>query len=482
MERGNSIVVKPSQIIKPLFGLLLLSFPVSINAWRSSRSDEIDHLMAKLHEQGQFNGSIIVASGGKAVYRKAFGEADFQSHHRFTPETISNIGSVAKQFTAMTVMILAEQKKISYDDAVSKYIPELGGPLNGITIRQVLNHTSGIPDVGDLGIDHRGLTNHEVLNRLAKPDFIVSKPGEKYRYSNANYVLLAVVVERVSGRRFADFLADKILNPLGMHNTFVFDGSLHTRKFVAKAYDQFGNPDPVGDLITGSGGIYSTVDDLFKWDRALYAGRLVSQSALAEAFTPGTVTEGTSTYGFGWNIEQKEGRKFVWHQGAAGGYRALIERQLSENITVIILTNKGNSRRLQINDAILNILKGKPYELPKRSIAEAMYLLIIKDGLPAAIKSYQTLRATNDASYDFSESELNSLGYKLLYGDKKADSAIQVFKLNTIAYPKSSNVFDSLGEAYQVSGDKRLAIESYLKSVELDPTNLHAREMLKKLR
>ena len=283
--------MKPSQIIKPMCGLLLLTFPLSINAWRSSRSDEIEHLMSKLHEQGQFNGSIIVASGGKAVYRKAFGEADFQSHQRFTPETISNIGSVAKQFTAMTVMILAEQKKISYDDAVSKYLPELAGPLNGITIRQVLNHTSGIPDVGDLGIDHQGLTNDEVLHRLAKSDFIVSKPGEKYRYSNANYVLLAVVVERVSGRRFADFLADKILNPLGMHNTFVFDGSLHTRKFVAKAYDQFGNPDPVGDLITGSGGMYSTVDDLFKWDRALYAGRLVSQSTLAEAFTPGIVNE-----------------------------------------------------------------------------------------------------------------------------------------------------------------------------------------------
>jgi len=160
----------------------------------------------------------------------------------------------------------------------------------------------------------------------------------------------------------------------------------------------------------------------------------------------------------------------------------LIERQLSEKITVIILTNKGNSRRLQINDAILNILNDQPYELPKRSIAEAMYLIIIKDGLPAAIKSYQTLRATNDASYDFSESELNSLGYQLLYGDKKADSAIQVFKLNATAYPKSSNVFDSLGEAYQASGNKPLAIESYQKSVELDPTNLHAREMLKKLR
>jgi len=475
-------IVKPTQIVKRLCCLLLLAVPVGVYALRTGQSDEIEHLMATLHERGQFNGSIIVALDEKPIYRKAFGEADSQSHQRFTPETISNIGSVSKQFTAMTVMILAEQNKISYDEAVSKYIPELGGPLNGITIRHLLNHTSGIPDVGDLGIDHPRLTNDEVLHRLAKPDFIVSKPGEKYRYSNANYVLLAVVVERVSGRRFADFLADKILNPLGMRNTFVYDGSPHTRKSVATAYDQFGNPAPADDLMTGSSGIYSTVDDLFKWDQALDAGRLVRQSTLAEAFTPGTVKEGTSTYGFGWNIEQKDGRKFVWHQGAAGGYRALIERQLAEKITVIILTNKGNSKRLQINDAILSILKGKPYEFPKRSIAEAMYIAIGKEGLQAAIKSYQTLRAANDASYDFSESELNSLGYQLLYGDKKVDGAIQVFKLNTIAYPKSSNVFDSLGEAYQVSGNKPLAIESYQKAIELDPTNLHALEMLKKLR
>jgi len=472
--------VKPTQIIT--FSFLILALPASICALTSDQSGEIEQLMLTLHQRGQFNGSIIVAVDGKAIYRNAFGEADFQSQRKFTPETLSNIGSVSKQFTAMTVMILAEQNKISYDDPVSKYIPELAGPLHGITIRQLLNHTSGIPDVGDLGIDHPRLTNDEVLHRLARPDSTVAKPGDRYRYSNANYVLLAVAAERVSGRRFADFLADQILKPLGMQNTFVYDGSLPDGKPVAKAYDQFGKYAPADDLMTGAGGIYSTVDDLWKWDQALSAGRLVRSSTLAEAFKPGSVKEGTSTYGFGWNIEQKDGRNFAWHQGAAGGYRALIARQLGEELTVIILTNKGNSKRLQINDAILNILKGKPYEFPKRSIAEAMYLTIRKEGSPAAIKNYQALYAAHDAGYDFSESELNSLGYQLLYGDKKADEAIQFFKLNTIAYSKSSNAFDSLGEAYQVSGNKPLAIESYQKSVELDPTNLHARDMLKKLR
>src|SRR5205085_12294894 len=134
--------------------------------------------------------------------------------------------------------------------------------------------------------------------------------------------------------------------------------------------------------------------------------------------------------------------------GANGGYRALIERRLAEKITVIILTNKGNSKRLEIADAILNIINGKPYSLPKSSIAETMYVAITKQGIQAAIKSYESLRAANDATYDFGESELNALGYQLLNGDHKMSDAIEVFRLNTSAHPNSSNTFDSLGEAY----------------------------------
>ena len=473
--------MRPTQTINGLF-CLLLAFPLSVYSLQSDRSSEIDRLMTTLHQRGQFNGSIIVAIGGKAIYRKAFGEASFQSHRKFTPETISNIASVSKQFTAMTIMMLADQNKVSYDDPVSKYIPKLRGPLNGITLRHLLNHTSGIPDVGDLGIDHPRLTNDEVLRRLEKPDFLVSKPGEKYRYSNPNYVLLAVVVERVSGRRFADFLTERILKPLGMNDTFVYDGAPHDENSIAAAYDQFGNTAGDDALITGSGGMYSTVDDLLKWDQALNTGRLVRRSTLDQAFTPGRVKEGTSTYGFGWNVEAQDGRTFVWHQGATGGYRALIERRLAEKTTVIILTNKGNSKRLEINNAILNILNDKPYVFPRRSIAVAMYDTIGKQGIQAAIKTYEGLRVANDSNYDFSESELNSLGYQLLSGNHKASEAIEIFKLNTVAYPRSSNAFDSLGEAYQASRDKELAIKNYQKAVELDPTNLHAVDMLKKLR
>jgi tetratricopeptide (TPR) repeat protein len=148
---------------------------------------------------------------------------------------------------------------------------------------------------------------------------------------------------------------------------------------------------------------------------------------------------------------------------------------------VIILTNKGNSKRLQINDAILNILNGHPYVFPKRSIAELLYETITKQGMSPAIQTYDSLRAANDATYDFAESELNALGYQLLYGNHKPSQAIEIFKLNTDAYPKSSNAFDSLAEAYHVNGNKAAAIKNYQKAVELDPTDLHAADVLKGL-
>lgn len=436
--------------------------------------------MATLYRQGQFNGSIVVAVDERPIYRNGFGEADFQTHRRFDADRVSNLGSVSKQFTSTAIMMLAQAHRLSYDDRVGSYVPELADQLKGITLRHLLNHTSGIPDVGDLGIDQPRLATAEVLARLARPDHIVSPPGEKYRYSNANYVLLGEVIKRVTGQPLATFLESRIFAPLDMRSTFLYDGQRHTDSAPAKAYDEFGNEDDANDLIPGADGIYSTVDDLLKWDRGLFSGKLVSRAALDTAFTPGTVKEGTSSYGFGWNITEKDGRKFIWHQGATGGYRALLLRVLANKMTIIILTNRGNTKRLEIADAILNILDGKRFSMPKRSIAQAIYPRLRAKGVEAAIKAYIALRAS-DTTYDFNESELNSLGYQLLSRDKRPADAVAIFELNTRQFPGSSNAFDSLGEAYEVDNNRALAIASYRTAVALDSTNFHAVRMLKKL-
>ena len=450
----------------------------------AQQPEEIAHLMSTLYERGQFNGAILVAKQGQIIYRKGFGNASFQTGVDFTPETPSDIGSVTKQFTAMAIMILAERKKLSFDDPVSKYIPEFSrsAHLSQITLRQLLNHTSGIPDYGDLGIDDSGLDQQGLIAALLRREGLLAKPGLKYRYSNPGYALLAIVVERVSGKRFSDFLEQEIFKPVGMSKTFVYDRPGKRGAGTAVGYGQFGEADDGGPTaIPGDGGINSTVDDLFIWDQALYSDKLVSQSALAEAFTPGKVEEGTSTYGFGWNVAEEKGGKYLWHQGSHAGFRAFIGRRLADRVTVIMLTNKGNSQRQVINTAIQNILAAKPYVLPKQSGAERLYKTIHESGIQAALQLYDALKNAKSGDYDFGESELNTLGYQLLYRDKRPRDAIAIFRLSTTKHPLSSNAFDSLGEAYRVNGNKHLAIISCQIAVVLDPANEHAAAMLKEL-
>ena len=479
----SDVTEKAPRMVVALSSLLI--WCAAVHAAPANESAKIDELMSTMYQRGEFNGAILVAVHGSTIYRKGFGKSNFPADVDFTPETPSDTGSVTKQFTAMSIMVLAERGKLSYDDPVSKYIPEFSrsAHFGQITLRQLLNHTSGIPDYGDLGIDDSGLGQQGLIAALLKKEDLLAKPGLKYRYSNPGYALLAVVVERVSRRTFGEFLGQEIFAPVGMSSTFVYDASGKKNARTAIGYGQFWQVDDGGPTaIPGDGGVYSTVDDLFKWDQALYTERLVHQSTLAEAFAPGKVQEGTSTYGFGWNIEQDGDSKYLWHQGSHAGFRAFIGRRLSERVTVIMLTNKGNSKRQDVNAAIQNILSDKPYVLPRQSGAEKLYRTIHESGINAALQMFHALKNSKSGDYDLGESELNTLGYQLLYGDRRASDAVAIFKLNAMEHPVSSNAFDSLGEAYRANGERNLAITSYRVAILLDPANGHAAGELKELR
>lgn len=483
-QSKSNIWSRPAQQTTNLVLSVLLIWCATAYGLPSDQNSEIDKMMGILHERGQFNGAILVARRGTILYRKAFGKANFQTGSDFTLETPSNIGSVTKQFTATSIMILEERKKLSYDDPVSKYISEFSrsAHFSKITLRQLLTHTSGMPDYGDLGIDDSVLDQRGLIAALLNKEGSFAAPSLKYRYSNPGYALLAIVVERVSGEHFGEFLEQEIFQPAGMSHTFLYDTPKRKTRQVALGYAQFGGIDDGGPTaIPGDGGIYSTVDDLFKWDQALYTDRLVHQSTLSEAFTPGRVQEATSSYGFGWNVEEVGGSKYLWHTGSSAGFRAFIGRRLADRVTIIMLTNKGNSKRQDINTAILNILADKPYVVPKQSGAEMLYRVIHESGIQAALQKYDILKNEKSADYDLGESELNTLGYQLLYGDKRVSDAVAIFSLNTKEHPNSSNAFDSLGEAYWRNGQKSLAISTYQTAVKLDPANGHAASMLKEL-
>lgn len=425
-----------------------------------SEAETIRRMLVRLHENGDFTGAILVARNGVPMHRDAVA-APSEDARALLDEPV-NIGSLAKGFTAMAVMMLAEQGKLRYDDPVGRYLPALAQAVPGITLRHLLTHASGIPDVGDLGIDRPNLLERDVIEAVRTQHKNFARPGLRFRYSNAGYNLLAMVVETISGQSFDDFLQRSIFAPLGMSRTRAAVGPRSP------------------EAVKGDGGLVSTVDDLLKWAQALATGKLVSAKTLSEALVPARVVEGTTTYAFGWNVAPRNGDTFIWHTGNAGGPRAFLGWRVNDRITIIILT-KGNSRRLEIADAVVDILHHRPYTPPRLSIAPTLMTVIKEKGVDSAIVLYNRLRMTEPNAYDFGEGELNGLGYALL-GMGDAAGAIRIFELNAQQYPESPNVFDSLGDAYARANRRDDARKAYSRTLELDPANANTRAKLQKLK
>lgn len=446
-----------------------------------SKEYQIDSLMLKLLNREQFNGSVLVAENGKVIYKKGFGKANIQESLDFTPGTLTYLASLTKQFTAMAIMMLAENKKLSYDDELSKYFSEFPPYADKVTIKILLNHTSGIPDYFSLGLVHQGLDNDKVFNSLKKIDALHFQPGDKFEYSNSGYVLLAMIIEMVSGLPYSIFLKRNIFDPLNMRCTFVYDTTKADIKQKARGYDIFGNVYEYDILTTGDGGIYSTVEDLFKWDQALYTEKIVKHSTLNEAFEASVLNDGSiSNYGFGWEIIEYNGKKIVTHAGEFKGFNTFIVRQITDHNTIILLTNIGGTKRKEIKDALLDLLEGRTYTLPKLSIAREMYIKLRKSDIGHVVQFFDSVKKSNDTLYDINENEINLLGYQLLQ-ENRINEAIEVFKKNTETFPSSSNAYKSLGESYISYGKQELAILSFKKSLEIDPKNSDLAQMMKPL-
>jgi CubicO group peptidase (beta-lactamase class C family) len=305
--------------------------------------DQVDVLMQRY--QGSVPGvSVLVLRNGKAVVRRSYGFADLERRTAATPQTNYRLASVTKQFTAASVLLLAQQGKLSISDRLKRWLPSLPSALDSVTIKHLLTHTSGIVDYEDLIPDSATAQVHDldVLHLLESKDSTYFKPGTNYRYSNSGYALLALVVERASGKRFAAFLHDRIFAPLGMNNTLAHEEgfSIVTNRaygYTMKDGTWMRKDQSVTSAVLGDGGIYSSTDDLAKWDAALYDSRLLSDTSRDLAFSAHTTTNNPEvSYGFGWRITGET----VWHSGETSGFRNVIVRYPSRRLTVIILSNR----------------------------------------------------------------------------------------------------------------------------------------------
>ena len=310
-----------------------------------TRMDQVDALMRAYAGDGP-GASLLVSRDGEPVVRRAWGRADIEAGTAATPATNYRLASVSKQFTAAAVLLLLQDGRLALDDAVGRWLPTLPPASAGVTLRQLLTHTSGIVDYEDLmGEDWPGqILDAGVLALLEREDRTYFPPGSAYRYSNSAYALLSLVVERASGMAYPAFLRERIFLPLGMRGTLAF-----VQGGPAVAQRAFGYSEADGgwrrtdqsttSAVLGDGGIYSSIDDLAKWDAALRDDRLLSDASRQLAFTPHVKVTGEpyeAGYGFGWRITGDT----LWHSGETIGFRNVIVRWPARRLTVIVLTNR----------------------------------------------------------------------------------------------------------------------------------------------
>jgi CubicO group peptidase (beta-lactamase class C family) len=469
---------------KSVLWLLIVFLASGAVAQTKAPAEQIDELMRYCHEHEMFNGVVMVKQDGKTIYEKAWGLADLRDGRVLTTDTAFYLASVSKQFTAMGVMLLVERGQLSFDSKLSEFFPQFPAYADGVTVQDLMTHTSGIPDhFGILPEVPDGLTNAQVLEVLTAVPELEFEPGSRYSYSNGGYVLLSMIIAKVATQPFPQFMKENIFAPLGMARTLVYDESRPEIVNRAVGFDPYGGLDDYTILTSGDGGIYSTVGDLSTWDDALYGNKLVSPETLELAFTPTSLNSGEmSNYGFGWGIRFVDGRKIVSHSGGLDGFRTLIVRDLERKNTLIVLTNFGDTMDFgELWRQISAILDGRQPSMPKIPVGLYLAHIIEEEGLAAALVAYDESRAQGeDSAYDLGEGQLNTLSYHYLAGGE-IDTAIVLFKKNVEAYPESFNVYDSLGEAYMAKGVRREAITNYARSLVLNPDNQNALKMLMRL-
>jgi CubicO group peptidase (beta-lactamase class C family) len=307
----------------------------------------------------------MIVRDGEIVHQGGYGYADLEKQTPITAESAFRLASVSKQFTAMAIMLLAADGALSYDDPVSRYLPAFA-PYEGVTVRQLMTHTGGLPEYYDVIDTSAGMpTNADALSLLGAMRERVFAPGERYEYSNPGYDMLPLLVQSVSGMDFATFMRERVFGPAGMHNSTIFDDTEPAIRGRVTGYEPDGEGFRLNDFdplnhIVGSGGMYSTLDDFFRWDQVLYSESLVSRAAIDEAFTPARLNSGEPTgYGFGWRIDDYEGHRRVRHGGSWVGFRTHIARYPDDLLSIVILSNRADFEPERYVDPITDIYLGR---------------------------------------------------------------------------------------------------------------------------
>jgi CubicO group peptidase (beta-lactamase class C family) len=355
-------------------GVALAAAPARVgSAQAQTRPSEqqLDAVFSSVTQKGAPGLAVLVRKERRTVFKRGYGVRDLRLKAPIAPQTNFRLASFTKQFTAMAIMLLVHDGKLRYDQTLDEIFPDFPAYGRNITVRNLLNHTGGLPDYEDLMMvaetprnsrrwtPERQIQDAEVLQLLEAEKKGKFAPGTSWSYSNSGYVVLGLVVAKVSGHSYAEFLHSRIFAPLLMNDTIVYLKAKNNVTNRAFGHDGLKETDQSPTSATlGDGGIYSNVEDLAKWDEALQNHSLLSAEEMAPALVPAKLADGSPTlwpttpnddnlhpgqpvsYGFGWFLDPYKGRARMWHTGSTSGFRTVIQRFTADDLTIIVLANR----------------------------------------------------------------------------------------------------------------------------------------------
>jgi CubicO group peptidase (beta-lactamase class C family) len=463
----------------------------------ATTGERLDALFTRYHDIGLFDGVALVVRDDEVLVEKGYGLANREFAVPNAPDTKIWIGSVTKVFTATMIARLVDAGRLSYDDRVADLLPWYRQDTGQrITVRQLLSHTSGLPDYMHLpGIEREGFAREVGTGVIDVKDFAQTwcshdlqwEPGAQWGYSNSGYLLLGAIIEQVTGEPYEQVLRELILTPAGMHDTG--DVARRPRAVVDKlprGYERY-----AGEVVAprywnmstafAAGSMYATVGDLYRFQQALDRDDFLSPAAREAMFTAGV-----GHWGAGWSVQDlpigPDGatRKVVGHEGFIYWTLTQIYRIPEDDTFIVLANNSGDAPFRAIFAGVFDVLYGREPAWPLPSAGDAVHAVASQQGAGAAIAHYRELQASAPRDYEFSERSLNALGYALMQEGRPAD-AVGIFRFMVESYPQSGNAWDSLGEGLANDGERDEAIRAYRRSLELMPENANAQAWLEKL-
>lgn len=490
--------------MKSLITLVVL-FLLHFKSFAQPKIDSVDVFLKETMKALQIPGlQVAVVQQGKIIKLGAYGLANIEHTVAVTNQSVFSINSMTKAFVGVAIMQLTEQGKLRIDDPITQYVDSLPASWRGITVKQLLTNTSGLPNIIDKYEHVLGEGQEQIAWSEVKILPIEFKPGERFSYNQTGYVILGKIINRLSGMPFARFIEESQFKVVGMGQTRFGDsgdviphsaGGYTRVKNVNGKWQQRDGQDPLGNafiefpgFFRTAAGILSTAQDMANWLIALQTGKLLKRKeSLQTLWTPALLNNGqiggfndlTNGYALGWPTVTR-----IEHPAVApvGGFRSALFVYPKDDLSIVVLTNLQGANPEWFIDEIAGYHIPEMHKKNGFGLSASIKTLraeLLKQGFQQAIPIAKRLQQKS-AYFELKENELNSWGYSLA-GEKRQKEALEIFKLNAALYPQSANAYDSLAEIYATTGDKDSAIKNYKRSLALDSGNQNAADQIAKL-